>query len=233
MKRIVSVCLAFVFLCSTAPRSVANPRQVLPGTQVRLALLNPIGTASSRDGDPFVATVAEPVFLGNQLLIPAGARVNGIIGTVGPTRRFSVIRGQAYMALTFRSIELDSRVIPVQMSIISIAQPSGEPEGKRRKDVKVDEGTVVEEKHDFKGDVVGGSIGTGGAAVVGAIFSHVVRGFGLGLAGTAAYVMIRKGKDVVLPAQTLFLVRMDNTVTLPVMVSDSTPARATLDAEKR
>jgi hypothetical protein len=170
----------------------------------------------SKDGDPFIAVVAEPVYLGSQLLLPAGTRVNGIIGTVEKARRFSIFRGQAYMNLTFRSIEVDSRLIPVQMSIITIEHPRGQADGKRRKDVKIEEGQVVQEKHDIKGDIVGGTIGTGGGALVGAVFSHVARGFGLGLAGSAVYIVARKGKDLELPAQTGMLIRMDNTITVPV-----------------
>jgi hypothetical protein len=44
-----------------------------------------------------------------------------------------------------------------------------------------------------------------------------VRGFGLGLAGSAAYIAVRKGKEVELPAQTGILIRMDSTITVPVM----------------
>jgi hypothetical protein len=183
--------------------------------QVHLTLLNTISTAASRDGDPFVAVVAEPVYLGNQLLVPAGTRVNGIIGTVAKSRHFSVFRGQAYMNLTFRSIEMDSRLIPVQMSIIAIEQPHGQADGKRRKDVKIEEGQVVQEKHDIKGDIVGGAIGTGGGTLIGAVFSHAIAGLGIGLAGSAAYIVERKGKEVELPAQTGMIVRMDNTVTVP------------------
>jgi len=156
------------------------------------------------------------------LLLPAGTRVNGTIGTVEKARHFSVFRGQAYMNLTFRSIEVDSRLIPVQMSIITIEQPHGQADGKRRKDVKVEEGQVIQEKHDVKGDVLGATIGTGGGTLVGAVFSHVVRGFGFGLAGSAAYIMARKGKEVDLPAQTGMLVRMDNTITVPVTSAAST-----------
>ena len=75
--------------------------------------------------------------------------------------------------LTFRSIEVDSRLIPVQMSIIAIEPPRGQADGKRRKDVKVDEGQVVQEKHDIKGDIIGATIGTGGGSLVGAIFGNV------------------------------------------------------------
>jgi hypothetical protein len=120
------------------------------------------------------------------------------------------------MNLTFRSIEVDSRLIPVQMSIIAIEQPHGQADGKRRKDVKIEEGQVVQEKHDIKGDVLGATIGTGGGAVIGAVFSNVARGFGFGLAGSAGYIMVRKGKELELPAQTGMLIRMDNTIIVPI-----------------
>ncbi len=107
------------------------------------------------------------------------------------------------------------------MSIITIEQPRGQAEGKRRKDVKIEEGQVVQEKHDVKGDIVGAAIGTGGGTLVGAVFSHVARGFGFGLAGSAAYVVARKGKDLELPAQTGMLVRMDDTVTVPVVTASN------------
>jgi hypothetical protein len=215
MKTRLSSLLAFALFCTAAPAAFAEPHQVMQGTQVHLTLLSTISTADSREGDPFVAVVAEPVFLGNQLLIPAGTRVNGLIGTVERARHFSVFKGQAYLNLTFRSMEVDSRIIPLQMSILAIEQPHGGTDGKRRKDIRIDEGQVLQEKHDYKGDVIGAGIGTGGGALIGAVFSNVVRGFGFGLAGSAAYIVARKGKEVELPSQTGLLVRMDNTITVP------------------
>jgi len=215
MKALLSLLLAVVLVCSVAPVANAEPHQVIQGTQVRLTLLHSIGTGMSKDGDPFVAVVAEPVFMGNTLLIPAGTRVNGVIGNVEKARRFSMFRGEAYMNLTFRSIEIDSRLIPIQMSIIALEQPRNQGDTRKRKDVKIEEGQVVEQKHDVKGDILAGTIGTGGGTLVGAVFSHVVRGFGIGLAGSAVYIMARRGKDVELPAQTGMLVRMDNTITVP------------------
>jgi hypothetical protein len=220
MKKLLSSLLVLAFIGAAAPASFAEPRQVLQGTQVHLTLLNSISTSASRDGDPFVAVVAEPVYLGNQLLIPAGTRVNGTVGTVATPRRFSLVRGEAYMNLTFHSLEVDSRVIPVRMSIITIDQP-GDTNEKPRKDMKIEEGGVVQEKHDYKGDVLAATIGVGGGSLVGAVFSHVVRGFGIGLAGSAAYVMSRKGKDVEIPAHSGILVRTDNTINLPATVADN------------
>lgn len=228
MRVLSSYLLAAALVCTTAPVSYAAPhQQVIQGTQVHLTLLSGISTAVTKNGDPFVAVLAEPVVLGNQMLLPAGTRVNGIIGTVEKARRFSLFRGQAYMNLTFRSIEIDSRLIPVQMSIIAIEQPHGQADGKRRKDVKIEEGQVLQEKHDVKGDVLGATIGTGGGTLVGAVFSHAVRGFGFGLAGSAAYIVARKGKELDLPAQTGMLIRMDNTITVPAVSATTASYSAT------
>lgn len=221
VRALVVLIFAGAVFSLVAPSLSAAPNQVLQGTQVHLTLLNSISTAVAREGDPIVAVVAEPVYLGNQLLVPAGTRINGVIGTIERARHFSMFRGQAYINLTFRTMEVDSRLIPVRMSIVEIEQPHGQADAKRRKDVKVDEGQVIEEKHDVKGDVMAATIGTGGGTLVGAVFSHVVRGFGFGLAGSAVYVVSRKGKEVDLPAQTGMLVRIDNTVTVPAVAASN------------
>jgi hypothetical protein len=221
MKAVLSLVLAASLSFAAAPASLAQPHQVLQGTQVQLTLLNSINTATARDGDPFVAVVAEPVYLGAQMLIPAGARIQGVIGTVNKARRFSLFRGQAYFNLTFRTLEIDSRLVPVQMSLLAIEQPHGQSNGKQRKDVRIEEGQVVEAKHDVKGDIKAGAIGTGGGTLIGLVFSHAMRGFGIGMAGSAVYIVARKGKEVELPAQTGMLVRMDNTVTVPSIVASN------------
>jgi hypothetical protein len=51
--------------------------------------------------------------------------------------------------------------------------------------------------------------------VIGKIASHAAAGFGIGLAGSAIYVVQRKGREVTLPADTGMLMRIDNTVTVP------------------
>lgn len=221
MKAVLSLVLAASLSFAAAPASLAQPHQVLQGTQVHLTLLNSINTATARDGDPFVAVVAEPVYLGAQMLIPAGARIQGVIGTVNKARRFSLFRGQAYFNLTFRTLEIDSRLVPVQMSLLAIEQPHGQSNGKQRKDVRIEEGQVVQAKHDVKGDITAGAIGTGGGTLIGLVFSHAMRGFGIGMAGSAVYIVARKGKEVELPAQTGMLVRMDNTVSVPSIVASN------------
>jgi hypothetical protein len=201
--------------------SFAEPRQIMQGTQIHLKLLNDISTSESRNGDPFMAVVTEPVVLGNQVLLPAGTKIRGIVTSISRAKRFALFRGEAYLNLTFRSVEVDSRLIPVQMSILDVLKPSTDGEGSRRKDVDVTEGQLLQQKHDIKGDVIAGTIGTGGSTLIGKLASHAAAGFGIGLAGSAIYVAQKKGHEVSLPADTGFVVRMDSTVTVPGTSADA------------
>ncbi len=215
MKVVRSLAVAALFVSLAVPAAFAQPRELMQGTQMRLQLLTDINSGAAKEGDPFMAIVTEPVAIGDEMILPAGTKVRGVITTIGKARRFSLFKGEAYLNLSFRSLEIDSRLIPVQMSLLSIEKPSKEGDGRRRKDVKITEGQVVEEKHDVKGDIVAGTIGTGGGTLVGTVFSHAMRGFGIGLAGSAVYVVARKGKEVDMPARTGMVVRMDSTITVP------------------
>jgi hypothetical protein len=215
MKRFISVCALLSFLLWLTPAVYAQQTNaVQPGTQIRLTMATGLSSSVAHDGDPFTAVVAEPVFVGNQLLLPAGAKVHGTVMGVTRPKFFGVFRGGASLNLVFNSIEVESRIFPVQMSIISLY--TGGPEAqKSRKDVKTTEGVVLEEKRDIKGDLLTGGMGTGAGALVGVLFSNVARGTVIGIVGTSIYIAAKKGKDLDLPAQTGMLVRMDSTVALP------------------
>jgi hypothetical protein len=215
MKRLaVSLFAAFLLAMLVTPGVWAQNNEVLPGTQVRLKLVNGLSTSVAHDGDPFTAVVSEPVFVGSQMVLPAGAVVHGEIADVNRPKLFSMFRGGASMNLVFRSVEVQSRIFPAQMSILALYSGGTDSE-KSRKDLKTVEGVVIQERRDIKSDVTDVALGTSGGSLVGAIFSHVVRGTVIGLVGSSAYIMAKKGKDVELPAQTGVLVRMDSTLQLP------------------
>lgn len=214
MKRLISIGVVVCLLMLVVPAVQAQSTQIVPGTQVRLTLASGLSTKVAHDGDPFTAMVAEPVFSGNNLILPAGTKVHGTITSVNHTKWFSMFRGGASMNLVFNSIEVESRIFPVQMSILSLynGMPDG---GKPRKDLKTDEGVVIREKRDILNDITTVGLGTSAGTVVGVIFSNVTRGTILGAVGGGVFIMAKKGKDVELPAQTGILVRMDSAVSLP------------------
>lgn len=214
MKHLISVCAVVLVVLLFAPSVYAQSNQVQPGTQIRLTLVSGVTTSVAHDGDPFTAIVAEPVFTGNQMLLPAGAKLHGTVSNVTRPKFFSMFRGGASMNLTFNSIEVESRIFPAQMSILSI-YTGGADSGKARKDLKTVEGVVIKERRDIKTDVTDVAIGVAGGSFVGLIFSSVVRGTVIGLVGGGAYIVAKKGKDVELPAQSGMLVRLDSPVSLP------------------
>jgi hypothetical protein len=219
MKRFAKICTVASFAAGMlfAPAIYAQQNQIVPGTQVRLTLAGGISTSVAHDGDPFTAVVAEPVFVGNQLILPAGAKVHGTVTSVTHPKLFSMFRGGASMSLSFTSIEVESRIFPARMSILNIYN-GGMDGTKSRKDLKTVEGEVVEENRGVKNDVMDVAIGTAGGSTVGLLFSHVLRGTVFGLVGGSAYVVAKKGKDVELPAQTGMLVRMDSSVAVPELL---------------
>ncbi len=223
MNGVLGCCVVLSLLFAPALPAETQPNQLLQGTQLRLTLLSGLSTSVARDGDPFTAVVAEPVYVGGQLVLPAGARVRGNVGTIYRSRRFPVFRGQAAMNLIFHAIEVDRREYPAQMSILSIRDASTQASGRRRKDLKVEEGQLIQARADIKGYVTTVGLGTVGGTATGAVFSHVVRGLTLGLVGSTVYVMARKGHDVELPAQTALLVRLDNNVSVPTVSAAGTP----------
>ena len=215
MKIFAVFCAAAALTVLAAPSAHPQANQsITPGTQLRVRLTEGLSTRVARNGDPFTCMVAEPVFAGNQILLPAGAKVHGTVTTVERPRWISMFRGGASMNLVFNSVEVESRIFPARMSILSIYQGEASS-SKPRKDLSTVEGVVVEERHDVKTDVEDVAIGTAGGSAAGIIFSRVLRGTIIGLIGGSAYVVAKKGKDVELPAQTGLLVRMDSSVSLP------------------
>jgi len=222
MKRLVTICTvallaSFLFVAFTVQAQSVQSTQLTPGTQIRLTLASGLSSSVAHNGDPFVAVVAEPVFSGNQLILPAGAKVHGVINDVTRPKYFSMFRGGASMSLALNSIEVESRIFPVRMSILSLYSGTAD-NTKRRKDLKTVEGEVIKEDRSVKNDAVAMAIGTTGGSTVGLIFGNVMRGTWIGLIGSGVYVVAKKGKDIELPAQSGMLVRMDSTVALPESV---------------
>ena len=216
MKVAISFVLTVALVWSAAPPSFAEPRQLPQGTEIHLTLLTPISSAESREGDPFVAVLAQPVALDSRIILPAGTRLHGVIGIVQKAKFFSAFKGQAYLNLSFQTIEVDSRLIPVHMSLVAIGKPRVDSgTSPIRNDVKITEGEVIQQKHDYKGDALGLALGGGTGSTIGLIAGNLGRGMGIGFAAGAVFVATRKGKEVNLPADTAMLARLDGTVTVP------------------
>ena len=192
-------------------RLSAEPRQVSQGTEIHLTLLTPINSSTAQEGDAITAVTSEPVVLGGLTILPVGTRLHGTVGIVQKAKLFSLFKGQAYVNVSFKTLEVDSRLIPIQTTLLAVGRPRVDSgTSTARKDVKITEGEIVQEKHDYKGDVIGVAIGGGTGSTIGLIAGSLGRGMGIGFAAGAIYVVARKGKEVNMPEQTAMLVRLDS-----------------------
>ncbi|HTW60893.1 MAG TPA: hypothetical protein VMD55_03740 [Terracidiphilus sp.] len=143
------------------------PGELGPGTEIRARLLDRLSTAYNRSGDTFRCRVASDVFRGNEILIPAGAEIDGSVVDVS-TGHFG---GHGSMLLRPETV-----ILPDGSRYRLYAQTTGAPDSNARVG---GEGTISPGSH-LKKD----SIEYGGAAGAGAIAGGVLGGPAGALAGT-------------------------------------------------
>jgi len=156
------------------------PPIVVPvGKVLTVTLDQTINSKIANNGDSFGATLAEPVTVDVNAVLPIGTRVRGTIATAQSAGKF---KGNALLQLTLDSISVNGTRYSIQTSEF---EEAGKGRGKRT------------------------ATGAGGGAVFGAIIGAVagggkgaaIGGLAGGGAGTAAAGFTGK-KDIVLPAET-------------------------------
>jgi hypothetical protein len=93
---------------------------LVPGSTVRVRLLQTIDTERNRPGDRFQATLDEPLVAGDRVIVPKGT---AFTGHITESRRSGRVKGRAVLALSLDSFELHGRTYAVRTS--SAARVSG------------------------------------------------------------------------------------------------------------
>jgi hypothetical protein len=157
--------------------------EVPAGTELDVRLERGLNSGTSQVEDRFTATTLADLYQGNDVLIPAGSTLRGVVASV--TRATRTERKGA-MTVAFDLISITGRSYPIHATV---TQPI-ESEGIRGEAGKIGAGAGV-------GAIIGGIIGGGKGALLGIL---------IGGGGTIAAT---EGKDVDLPAGTFLRVRME------------------------
>lgn len=176
---------------SGAPQSPPSPAAVdIPaGTRVRVRIDQDLGSKISQAGETFSATVAAPVVIDGQTVIPRDARAEGTVIDARPLGHF---KGGALLELRLERVRTQWGSYPVQTSTMERVERG---KGKRT-------GLFAGGGAGF-GALVGGLAGGGKGALVGA-----VAGAGAGTAGSA----MTGNHQIFLPAETLITFRLEHAV---------------------
>lgn len=181
-----------------APRSSPpNPEpdvvevEVPAGTILELELLTALDSSVSRPGDEIQAKTLAPVYVEGDLVLGAGAYVEGRVTDAEPSGR---VKGRSRIAFTFDRLRTPSGTRKIRTSYVEQQAESG-----KKKDAAVIGGAAG------VGAVVGGIIGGKKGAAIGAT---------IGGAGGTGVVLTTKGEEIRLPAGTAVNVRLDEPVVI-------------------
>jgi hypothetical protein len=186
---------------SAAEQAPAAPKPrfvtfVIPdGTHVVASLDTRLSTETNHTGDPFGATTTEPIVIGGSTVVPAGARIHGVLRDVQASGR---IKGRARMTLAYESI-VDSQgkthsitAQPLTLQAASATHSDVE---------KIAAGGIL-------GAIIGGITKGGKGAAIGA---------GAGAGAGTILMLATKGDEVELEAGQRLTVQMTSATSVQVL----------------
>ena len=164
-------------------RTTSNRSSIPVGQELDVRLQTELTSDTAQVEDRFEATTAVDLYRGNEVLIPAGSVMRGVISSVN---RASRTDRKGTMTVAFDQVTVNGRNYPMRGTVTQAL----ESEGIKGEIGRIGAGSAV-------GAILGGIIGGGKGALLGVL---------IGGGGTIAAT---EGKDVTLPAGTLLRVRLD------------------------
>ena len=159
-------------------------RSVIPvGQEIDVRLQSQLSSDNAQVEDRFEATTLVELYRGNEVLIPAGSVLRGVVSSVNRATRTDR-KGQ--ITLAFDQITVNGRTYPMRGTVTQAL----ESEGMRGEAGRIGAGAGV-------GAIIGGIMGGVRGALLGVL---------IGGGGTIAAT---EGTDVTLPAGTILRVRLD------------------------
>jgi hypothetical protein len=170
---------------ASAPEPQPQPLVVPAGTTLTVRLGESVGSKISSPGQSFSATLASPVTVDGNTVIPAGASARGTVVDAKPLGRF---KGGAILEVRLNSITVNGTEQRIKTSAVTRTLKG---KGKRTA-VMAGGGTAL-------GAIIGGLAGGGKGAAIGA-----AAGAGAGTGGAA----FTGNKEIVLPAESALSFRL-------------------------
>jgi hypothetical protein len=165
------------------PRTTTGSSAIPEGQEIDVRLQNELSSETAQVEQRFEATTAADLYRGDQVLIPAGSTIRGVISSVTKATR---TERKGSLTVAFDQITIRGRSYPMRGTVTQAL----ESEGIKGEVGKIGAGAGI-------GAIIGGIIGGAKGALIGVL---------IGGGGTIAAT---EGKDVTLPADTILRVRMD------------------------
>jgi TolA-binding protein len=165
------------------PDAPARRNEVPTGTEIDVRLERELSSSTAQTEDRFTATTMVDLYEGNNVLIPAGSTLRGVVSSVNKATRTD---RKGSLTVAFDQITIRGRSYPLRGTVTQAL----ESEGIKGEATKIGAGAGV-------GAIIGGILGGAKGALLGVL---------IGGGGTIAAT---EGKDVSLPAGSVLRVRLD------------------------
>jgi hypothetical protein len=208
---------------SVAAASDPNVITIPAGTKIPLSLKQAISTKNAREGDAVYAETAFPFVVGDRVIVPAGAYIQGKIAQV---ERAGHGHGRAEILMHFTSM-----IYPSGYTVMLPGSVENTP-GAASNSVKDQEGTIQEDKdtgQKIEEGAKAGVYGASGGALAGGLSSGI-NGARVGAAAGAAagigWALLKRGNDVRLDVGTSIEMEIQRGITVDasrIAVAKATP----------
>ncbi len=185
-----------------APPPPPKPVTIDSGTALSIRMIDPIDSDRNQIGDRFHATLDTPISVNDQIVLPAGADIEGRVAELRTAGHFA---GQSQIALELTTVGINGRRYNLQTDQYS---QQGSSRGKNTA-AKVGGGAAV-------GAILGGILGGGKGAAIGATV-----GAGAGTGVQAA----TKGQQIHIKPEQLLTFRLQSPLTVTPAASISRSGR--------
>ncbi len=202
----------------------AAPEQTLTiqaGTRFKASLQTPVSTKLSEKGDHLYWTLYEPLRIDEEHVLPRGVELSGRVTFV---KRPGRVKGKAQLYALMNGLETHYGTEPIAVSvdaaddILQDEKIRADEEGKLKanRDIghdlgKAQQGASVGSMASIPIAITTGSLG---AAIAGPV------------AGAIVGILLTRGKEIRLPAGTVFRMKFVQDLAIPASVAEFRPARA-------
>lgn len=169
----------------------SEPVIIREGTPIKIRTETELSTKSTKTGDSFAATLAEPIVIEGKVVAPRGSRVEGRVVNSDPGGR---VKGVATISVRLIQLRVGERGVEINTGVIAHKAHTT----KRKDATEIGIGAGV-------GAAIGALAGGGQGAAIGAASG--------GAAGTGL-VLATHGEPAVLPAESVLTFKLTAPVTV-------------------
>jgi len=189
------------------------------GTKFKTRLETPISSKLSEIGDTIIVTLLEPMAIDAQHVLPRGTEMTGKVTFV---KRAGKVKGRAEVYALINELTTNYGSEPIQVSIDAADDVANDEK------IRTDEEGKLRSNNNLGDDLEdatrGASLGSLGTTPVAIATDSVGAAIAGPAVGAIAGLLLSRGKEVRLPVGTVFRMKFDKDLTVPVSTAQVRPA---------